>query len=46
MIWKHGFEIVNVKTQAKHYYSRLCLDDGKVPKYKPLVIDGKLSKVL
>ena len=43
VIWKHGFEMVNAKTRAKHYYCRLCLDDGKDPTYKPLVLDGNSS---
>jgi hypothetical protein len=42
-IWQHGFEIVHVENRTRHYYCRLCLDEGKDPSYRPLVLAGNSS---
>ena len=42
-IWQHGFEIVHVERRTRHYYCCLCLNEGKDPSYKPLVLAGNSS---
>ncbi|KAN0069964.1 hypothetical protein V8E54_012270 [Elaphomyces granulatus] len=42
-IWQHGFEIVHVEHRTRHYYCCGCLDEGKDPSYKPLVLAGNSS---
>ena len=42
-IWHKGFEIIHMDKKSKHYYCRLCLDEGIDPSYVPLVVAGNSS---